>query len=595
MQHILVIEDDKYRRTITLEEATYSIGRHQSNKIVLSAKKASRKHATLIRKQDIKTNRYSYWILDGDLEGNKSVNGIFVNGEKCLVKELKNGDLINFGCEVSAVYHALNGSSSDTFIRLASDLAERKEEKVFASATRTAPSQKTTFILSEPNLGEIDYQQTIHGPIFRDSLSGLPNATLFNEYLSIALSNARRSNTSMAVLVLNIDGFQKISDSLSTVVGDRLLQDFASRLNGCFRSGDIVSRLQGDEFGVLLPRITSLEDLTRIAERIVSTIVQPFEVSGDRLHLSTRLGMAVYPRDAQDAAILLKQAKINLQSNKEQKTIYTPRTPAKVDAQTAQLVKVKNLLHHALQGEQFDLHYQPQVNVNTGEIDGMEALLRWQHPQFGQVSPSKFIPLAEQTDLIVPIGRWVLKTACLQNQTWQKAGFPPLPISVNLSPQQLKHPHLLKMVSQVLEETGLDPHLLELEITEKALLQDMELACNVIQQLQTIGVRISMDDFGTGYSALGYLDKFTLHTLKIAQAYVRDLTKNPHNTALIAAAVAVGRNLNLRVVAEGVETQQQLDLLRSLQCEEMQGYRFSQPLKAEDATKFLSLYRTLAI
>lgn len=596
--HILVIEDEKYRRTISLEEATYSMGRHKSNAIVLNSKQASRKHATLIKRLNTKTNSYSYWILDGDLEGNKSVNGVFVNGEKCLVKELKNGDLINFGCSVNASYHCTT-NGSDTFINIErfrngnGTLKERTIGEVTAVKPRETTSFKSTLratlTLSDDRQDNLSSKETIQEQAFRDPLTDLPNRTLFHEYLSIALSNAKRNQNLVGVVLLDLDSFKQINDGFGYPIGDQLLKCCADRLNSCFRSGDIVARWGGDEFAILLPRISHIEDVSKISQRILEILQQPFEVSGQKLQLRSQMGVALYPQDGQDVSTIVEQATANLRQNKERKIDGSASQGSTVDPKAAQLFKAKNVLSQALVQEEFSLCYQPQVNISSGEIHGMEALLRWKHPRFGQVSPSKFIPLAEETDLIIPIGKWVLKTACIQNQAWQKIGLPAVPVSVNLSPRQLQHPDLVKMVGQVLDETGLAPHWLELEITEAALMQDLELAGKVMRELQQLGVSISMDDFGIGCSSLGYLKQFPFHTLKIAQSFVRELKDDSQDAALLSALITLGRSLNLRVVAEGVETEQQVELLRSLHCEEMQGYRFSKPLQAEEAAKFLAL------
>jgi diguanylate cyclase (GGDEF)-like protein len=599
--HLLVLEDEQFRKTISLEESTYSIGRHKSNTIVINSKQASRKHATLIRRLNTKTNCYTYWVLDGDLEGNKSVNGIFVNGEKCLVKELKNGDLINFGCNVNASYHCGSQSqSSDTSInieRLRNAKGTIHKQTIggtnaFNVGETTAFRQTlrgTNLTLGGDRYDKLNSKETIQEQAFRDPLTELPNRALFNEYLSIALSNAKRNQNLIGIILLDLENFRKINDGFGYPVGDQLLKCCAERLNSCFRSGDIVARWGSDEFAILLPRISHVDDANKIGQRILEVLQQPFEVAGQNLQLRSQIGVALYPQDGKDVNNLVQQASENLRRNKAQKTTNTAINHSIVDSKVAQLSKAKTVLAQALTQEEFMLYYQPQINITTGEINGMEALLRWTHPRIGAVSPGKFIPLAEETDLIVPIGKWVLKTACQQNQAWQRSGLPALPMSVNLSPRQLQHPDLVTMIGQVLDETGLDPRWLDIEITEAALMQDLELAGKVLREIEQLGVRITMDDFGIGCSSLGYLQQFPFHTLKIAQSFVQELEEGSPNTAMLSALIALGRSLNLRVIAEGVETEQQANLLRSLQCEEMQGYRFSHPLQAEDAARFITL------
>jgi diguanylate cyclase (GGDEF)-like protein len=586
-----MIEDAKYRKTIALEGTTYSLGRHPSNNIVINSHKASRKHATLIRKRDSKTNKDSYWILDGDLEGNKSLNGIFVNGTKCLVKELKHGDLINFGCDVNATYHAIS-DWSDTVI----DIEYLKPAQ-----------QKTTFVLADAKLEQADSESekevltsergankdTFVAQSYHDSLTDLPNRTLFREHLSIALSNAKRNQNPIAILLLDLESFAKVNETFGYAVGDQLLQDVAKRLKSCFRAGDIVARWGGDEFTVLLPQIKSSKDTDIVAQRILNTLKQPFEVEQHQINLKINLGVAVYPEDGDDMQTLWLKVESDLKSHRQE----NPSNPlaiahSKAQAANVQISKVESRLNQALERNEFVLYYQPQVNIKTGEIYGMEALMRWKHPQRGLVYPGQFIPLAEQTDVILPISQWAIKTACEQNQAWQQQGLPPLMVSVNLSPRQFQNPNLGNIIAQVLEQTGLEPHLLELEITESSLLENLDVARHTFHELQQMGVHLCMDDFGMGYSSLNYLQQFAFHTLKIGQDCIHELIDNPQNFTLISALIAVGKSLNLRIVAEGVETQQQLEVLRRLECDKMQGDRFSKPLSASEATKFLSLHCT---
>ena len=349
-----------------------------------------------------------------------------------------------------------------------------------------------------------------------------------------------------------------------------------------------MARWGGDEFTVLLPEISSTQEAAKIGQRILDALKQPFHLQEQELHVSSSVGIAIYPQDGEDAEILLRNADSALYRTKEKGRnhycFYTPTMTSKTSA----CLQLENHLYRALEQEEFLLHYQPQVNINTGKIEGMEALLRWQHPELGKVPPKNFIPLAEETNLIVPIGEWVLQSACIQNKAWQEAGLPPFRVAVNLSARQFQQPNLVSMVAQVLEKTGLEPHWLELEITETTIMQNVDFALQALRDLQQMGVHISMDDFGTGYSSLGYLKKFPFHTLKIDQSFVRELRDDPQDMAIISAVIALGRGLNLRVVAEGVETLQQLELLRRLQCSEMQGFWFSRPFRAEYAKKFLS-------
>ena len=423
---------------------------------------------------------------------------------------------------------------------------------------------------------------------FHDLLTGLPNRTLFNEHLATALANAERNGHPMAVMFLDLDRFKKINDTLGHAIGDKLLQDFSERLQQCIRAGDTVARWGGDEFTILLPTISNAEEAAQISKRIISAMKPAFELEEHELYITTSVGIALYPQDGKDGGTLLRNADAALYRTKEQGRnnyqFYSPN----LNFQASVLLKLENHLHHALERGELSVHYQPQVKISDRKILGVEALLRWDHREFGNISPDKFIPLAEETGLIIPIGEWVLETACAQNRAWQVAGLPPVKISVNLSPRQFQDPHLVSRVGRILAKTGLEAKWLELEITESTIMQNVELARQSLHELLEMGVHISMDDFGTGYSSLGYLKKFPFHTLKIDRSFVRELHKNPADLAIIAAVIALGAGLNLRVIAEGVETQQQLQLLQGLKCEEMQGSFFSPPVKAEAVTELLA-------
>lgn len=437
-------------------------------------------------------------------------------------------------------------------------------------------------------------EATIQYQAFHDLLTGLPNRTMFDRQLSLSLANASNSQHSLAVMFLDMDRFKTINDTLGHVVGDRLLQGFAERVKTCLRESDTVARWGGDEFTVLLPHISTPEDAAKVGQRILYDLKPAFylEEQGTAqetppLHISSSIGIALYPQDGEDAETLLRNADAALYRAKEHgRNNYRFYKP-EMNAHASALLMLENRLHQALERDEFEVYYQPQVQIDSGDIIGMEALVRWQHPELGLVSPGQFIPLAEENGLIVPIGEWVLRTACAQNKAWQDAGFSPLRVAVNLSPRQFQQPNIVGKVAQALEETGLLAQFLELEITETTIMQNVDFASDILRDLQALGVHISIDDFGTGYSSLSYLKKFSFDKLKIDRSFVRDLTDKPEDTAIISAVITLGRGLNLKVVAEGVETREQLELLRSLQSEEMQGYLFSQPLTAEDATKFL--------
>jgi diguanylate cyclase (GGDEF)-like protein len=584
--HILILEDLQGRRSISLDNPLYSLGRHCSNSIIVYSKHISRQHATLVEKKQDFSQENSFFILDGDGKGNQSHNGIFINGKKCLVHELQDGDLINFGGDVNASYHVLSMANSTPQKIETRDRAYEEttnEERMTEIGTRYKPKQE----LSASAIETLNQEDTFLKPSYQDWLTGLSNRILFNEHMAIALANAKEKQEQLAVIYLDLEQFKEINNKFGYPVGDRILKEFAQRMNDCLRAGDIIARWGGDEFAILLKQIKHLDDPMRVSERILNTLKKSFVVEKQQAHLKCNIGIALYPQNGEDVAGLIKTAALNLDTNKQQRLNEQRSLSAKPPV-NPQLSRVENILCKAIEREELALHYQPQVNIHTGEIYGMEALLRWHHPKQGMIYPHQFLPWAEKTNLILPISQWVLQSACRQNKTWQMAGLPHLPISVNLSPRQFQQTNLIQMVEGVLIETGLDPHWLEFEITEKAIVQNVNSARQVFHQLSQLGVPIAIDDFGTGYSAIGYLQEFPFHKLKIAQTCVRQLQTTPQKTGIISAAIALGYTFNLRVVAEGVETQQQLDLLRQLQCQEMQGYRFSQPLGSKEATQFLT-------
>jgi diguanylate cyclase (GGDEF)-like protein/PAS domain S-box-containing protein len=420
-----------------------------------------------------------------------------------------------------------------------------------------------------------------------DLLTGLPNRILFQDRLSLALTNAKQRQGMLAVMFMDLDRFKTINDTLGHAVGDRLLQGIAKRLTSCLREGDSVARWGGDEFTLLLPQITNVKEADIIAQRILAALKPAFQLEGHQLYITNSIGIALYPNDGEDAETLLKNADAALYRTKEQGRNNYQLYTSTMNSDASESLTIENSLHHALERGEFVVYYQPKVNINTWEITGMEALLRWQHPELGLVSPVTFIPLAEANGLIVPIGEWVLQTACTQNKAWQNLGLSPIRIAVNLSARQFQQPNLVASVARVLEKTGLDPHFLELEITETTVMQEVKFARAILKDLQQTGIRLAMDDFGTGYSSLSYLKKFPLDTIKIDRSFIYDLAVDPYDQAIATAVIALGHGLNLNVVAEGVETKAQLDCLRSLHCEEMQGYFFSRPLSVDNATKLL--------
>ncbi|MEL4897705.1 EAL domain-containing protein [Crocosphaera sp. Alani8] len=830
VRHLLVIADQKSRRIVPLTDDTYSIGRDPYSNILLYDRQVSRHHATLIKIDDTENDRPCYRIIDGNLQGKKSTNGIAVNGKHCLSHDLAPGDLIRFGNQSQANYHIIADSaelsllkdpdSSDKDIKAPFPLEELLSENNIASldeifledegANEEQPqttafskqgqnpslqSSKNQVSLADSNpnpIIEVDFQgqitylnaaakikfpdltklQALH-PILQnligdrtpkegtsfvreveveqsffeqhihylkeseclrsylfeitkyrkrelkltvgkdryrfffeqsregilvinpdtkhiietnqaycrllgyssaeiigcnlyqlleierdsfnetleqitpensyiiresfhrhqngsllavageinlttyqgqevlclivrdirdrkqteeeleyqllhDPLTNLPNRELFKQQLGIGLAHAQRHEHLLAVIFIDIDSFAHINNTLGHSLGDKVLQSFAERLSSCIRAGDMVTRWGSDEFALLLPQIKNTEDTVKLARRIFDTLQRPFIFNEHRLQIKCSIGIAIYPQDGTDAEGLLKNADTALYRTKETgKNHYQFYSPH-LTAEAEMLLRLENLLHQALEKKQFFLQYQPQLQYKTGKIVGMEALLRWENPAFGVIMPQKFLPLAAKTNLILHLSKWVLKTACEQNLSWQKDHLPPIPVTVNLSAREFQQPHLATVVASVLNETGLDPQWLELEITELTLRQNLHLARKTLQDLQNLGVRIALDDFGCGFSSLGYLKQFSFRTLKLHQNFIRDLRGTPEELGLISAVLAIGKGFNMRVVAEGVETAEQLKILENLDCSEIQGYWFSRPLPTKEATQLLS-------
>lgn len=426
-----------------------------------------------------------------------------------------------------------------------------------------------------------------------DVLTQLGNRNLFNEQLEKAIARSQRYKNQFAIIFIDLDRFKNINDTLGHDIGDRFLQEVALKMKNCLRNADIISRWGGDEFTILLSEIKNPADATVVAKRILNSIKQPIIINDYQLYCHLSMGIAIYPQDGDTPKTLLKNADIALYRSKDnggnQYQYYNPS----MNQKKTELLHLETNLYQAIQANQLKLYYQPQININTGQIVGMEALVRWQHPHFGMVSPAKFIPIAEETGFINSIGEWVLFTACRQNKQWQNLGLPPIKIAVNLSPRQCQ-PYLLTSLKQILKETQLDPQYLELEITESSIIIHPELTKEILTELTEMGVSVSMDDFGSGYSSLNYLKKFPFQKIKIDQSFVKDLKNEPRDLAIISAVVTLGKGFNLQVVAEGIENEQQANLLKQLQCEIMQGYFFSRPLSGKEATQFIQ-YQTKTV
>lgn len=428
---------------------------------------------------------------------------------------------------------------------------------------------------------------------FHDPLTGLPNRSLFNQQLAQAIDAAWENDESLAVVFLDLDRFKNINDSLGHAIGDQLLEQVSQRLQQALRTEDFVARWGGDEFTLILPHLSSPQVAAMIAESLANALLPTFYLDGHELHISSSMGIALYPQDGNDSTTLLQHADAAMYQAKDQGRNDYMFYTATLNSEANRRLTLENHLHHALRRQELTLHYQPQFDVHHNQVIQFEALLRWQHPEFGMISPQTFIPIAEETGLIVPIGDWVLREVCLQHNRWLAEGLPPVRLAVNLSARQLQQPNLVERILEILQSAAIQPATLELEITETAAMRDLTGSIRTLRELRQAGLRISMDDFGTGYSSLSYLKRFPLHALKIDRTFVRDVATNPQDQAMVTAIIAMARGLGLHVVAEGVETEAQRQCLYELNCREMQGYLFSPPLATEDVLDFMgshSLY-----
>jgi diguanylate cyclase (GGDEF)-like protein len=413
-----------------------------------------------------------------------------------------------------------------------------------------------------------------------DAVTNLPNRLVLKDRVSQAISLARRRKTATAVVFLDLDRFKYINDSLGHAIGDRLLQSVALRLVGSVRDSDTVTRQGGDEFVILLSEIAHSQDAAKSAKRILHSLTAPHLIGAHELHIDGSIGISVYPVDGEDAETLIKNADTAMYHAKENGRNNFQYFTAEMNVKVVARQSLEASLRRALEREEFLLHYQPKVNLNTGEITSVEALIRWQHPDRGLVSPAEFVPIAEDSGLILPIGRWVLREACRQARAWQDAGLPPIPTAVNVSYAEFRKPSFVEGVQTTLKETGLEARYLELELTEGVLMDDAKFTASVLQELKGMGIRLAADDFGTGYSSLSYLREFPIDILKIDRSFINQITADCDGSTIVDAIISMGKSLKHVVVAEGIETQEQRAYLQAHHCQEGQGYLFSRPLPA---------------
>lgn len=838
MTHVLVLEDENSRQTIILDEANYSIGRDVRNKIPLSSKKVSRFHATLLRRTDTKNQSFSYWLLDGDLQGNRSTNGIFINDKRCLVQELKNEDVIRFGLEIQASYYVLN-NISDLALLQSGDFQQQPPEMESTIQPTKANSQnvmaKQTLVISEPNImesmmsednsmnsmnstnfqdseitklasfpelspnpiiemdwvGNITYlnpsalskfpelrenpateshpllvgliknienhgnqnklfvrevtikdqvfEQYIHylsdkklircyvfdftkrkvletqlkeseqrykafisqtkegiflvdagskkileannaladllgydlediyslklydlidlttslldeqidfilkskkdkniikyfeyktknkslialesnitwisygdqtilsfavspddkstneGTVIQeqglyDLETGLPNRQLFMEQLNTAIANSRRIQGLMCIVFVELEILEDAKKTLDYGLKSSILDGFAKRLRASLRSGDTVAHWEGCQFICLLPQVRNVKDVGRVNHRMLESLKPPFFIDNHKIYVKTSMGIAIKEEESSTAEILINQVQSALGKSKEAGSNNYKFFDQKLQVEIERLLRLEKLLSHALVRNEFSLVYQPQVAMEQKKISGIEALIRWDHPDLGRVTPDQFIPLAEETGLIISIGEWVLETACKQRSAWGKDNLTEQPICINISIQQFQQPNFVGMIQNILQKTSLDAHLLELEITEKTIAGDLELATKTLKELNELGVRISLDDFGTDTVALGYFKQFHFSTLKIDRPIIKNFSADSQDKAMISAMISIAKSFNMRIVAEGVEIKGEVEELFKLGCQEIQGNWLTPPVTVEEMTKFL--------
>lgn len=425
-----------------------------------------------------------------------------------------------------------------------------------------------------------------------DELTGLPNRAMFVQLLSLAIESGKRRGLKIAVLFIDLDRFKIVNDSMGHEAGDLLLREMASRFRECLRASDIVARLGGDEFVVVLQDVSDPLDVSRVARHILSAVMRPMEIQGQECRVTASIGICLHPELDQDDQQVMKNADLAMYVAKEEGKNNYKFYSSSLRTHSAGRLAVETHLRRALERDEFSLHYQAKVHVETGAITGVEALLRWTSPALGSVSPTQFIPVAEETGLIVPIGRWVLRTACAQCAQWLEVGLPPVRVCVNLSMRQLQDVGLIGDIQAALADSGLRPDLLELELAESVIMHNAEYAVRVLTDIKALGVRLAIDDFGTGYSSLAQLKRFPIDSLKVDRSFIREIPRDAEDRAITQAIIAIGKTLSLTIVAEGVETPQERAFLREHACDEMQGYFFSAPIPAGEFAELLRRSRS---
>jgi diguanylate cyclase (GGDEF)-like protein/PAS domain S-box-containing protein len=434
-------------------------------------------------------------------------------------------------------------------------------------------------------------EETIRRQAYYDVLTNLPNRTLFKDRLEQGMKNAHHNKQMLAVMVLDLDRFKNINETLGHLLGDKLLVAVSERLLGVLHENETIARFGGDEFALLLPQLTQIEDATDHAQKIIELLAAPFKLNEHELHVTTSIGVSFYPDDGESSELVLKNAETAMYRAKDQGRNNYQLYASGMNVSAFKQLLMENSLRRALEKEEFVVYYQPQISLTTQKVIGAEALVRWQHPDLGLVFPNEFIGLAEETGLIVPIGEWIIKKVCEQSKKWQADGFEKMCIGVNLSARQFQQLNLVSTIAKIIADTGLDPQCLGLEVTESIAMKNADFTIAALNEFKKMKIHLSLDDFGTGYSSLSYLKRFPLETLKIDRSFVRDITTDPNDAAIVNAVVALAHSLKLDVVAEGVETEGQLTFLKNHQCDSVQGYIYSHPLSEINFLKFIKEYK----
>jgi diguanylate cyclase (GGDEF)-like protein/PAS domain S-box-containing protein len=478
-------------------------------------------------------------------------------------------------------------SYSNIFINRRKDGTLFYEEKTITPIKDYAGTI-THFVSTGKDISErIQVQEHLQHMAHHDALTDLPNRNLFLDRLQQSLTRSRWHNRLVAVMFLDLDRFKNINDTLGHTVGDQLLLQISERLSRSVRDGDTIGRFGGDEFAILLDDIDSDNHISNLAEKLLGTLAKPFKINKHELFVTASIGISLFPNDGEDPDTLLRNADVAMYRAKDLGKNNYQFYSNDLSARIFERMALETHLRHALDRNEFILYYQPQIDTYTQKITGVEALLRWKHPEFGLVAPNNIVPLMEETGLIEKVGYWILETACRQSRAWHDAGLSYLHMSVNISSRQFNDPNFISSVHEIILSTGINPEFLELELTESMLMRNASATINALNSLNTLGVRFAIDDFGTGYSSLSYLRRFPIDTIKIDRSFIHDVTDNPDDAAIASAIIVMGQNLSLNVIAEGVENQKQLDFLSAHSCHYLQGNFFSRPLPAEELTALL--------